>query len=678
MTESSISASELEGREEVRNGSELEASLQRRNMELEAENMELREQLAQSRGPVIKCGYLYKHRPYSRYFSKPWELRFFSLTRSSLTFWKTENEASSNPIGERHIVDGWLIHMESLRDGKFVTFSIENGSGAIFLRLSEGQDGERGQSWVNAFKSIGCRVVTYVDEEHDSVSNNQSKAEGEVTSSIKEVAVENNDSVNSTSELHQRKPKLSSGASAGNTVLLQEGISKTADDKKHKDGSQTDASVQYTLRPSSPAHKKLRDSPLSSDEIFTQSHAGLFNLCIVCLVAVNGRLIIENLMKYGLLIQTGFWFSSKSLKDWPLLMCGLSLPLLPLCALMVERLSVRYSVSERVMFVLHTIIISVSILYPSYIIQRYDMSSLLSGFILIMFSIVAWMKLISYAHTNADARALSKKGEKVEKPNDSISVEYPDNITVSDITYFMVAPTLCYQIGYPRRDIIRKGWVLRQSVKLLVFTGLMGFIVEQYINPTIKNSEHPLKGSYLKALERILKLSIPTLYVWLCLFYCFFHLWLNILAELTRFGDREFYKDWWNAKTVEEYWRMWNMPVHKWMVRHIYFPCLRAGLPKHCAFFLVFALSGVFHEVCVGIPCHMVRCWAFLGIMFQVPLVFLTNYLQSRFKNLMVGNMVFWFFFCIVGQPMCVLLYYHDVVNQQQPTSTIRFPHTEL
>jgi hypothetical protein len=27
---------------------------------------------------------------------------------------------------------------------------------------------------------------------------------------------------------------------------------------------------------------------------------------------------------------------------------------------------------------------------------------------------------------------------------------------------------------------------------------------------------------------------------------------LNILAELLRFGDREFYKDWWNARTVEE------------------------------------------------------------------------------------------------------------------------------
>lgn len=35
-----------------------------------------------------------------------------------------------------------------------------------------------------------------------------------------------------------------------------------------------------------------------------QSHAGLFNLCIVVLVAVNSRLIIENIMKVYLFILT--------------------------------------------------------------------------------------------------------------------------------------------------------------------------------------------------------------------------------------------------------------------------------------------------------------------------------------------------------------------------------------
>lgn len=32
-----------------------------------------------------------------------------------------------------------------------------------------------------------------------------------------------------------------------------------------------------------------------------------------------------------------------------------------------------------------------------------------------------------------------------------------------------------------------------------------------------------------------------------------------------------------------EYWRLWNQPVHKWMLRHVYFPCIRAGLPKFWA-----------------------------------------------------------------------------------------------
>jgi len=43
-------------------------------------------------------------------------------------------------------------------------------------------------------------------------------------------------------------------------------------------------------------------------------------------------------------------------------------------------------------------------------------------------------------------------------------------------------------------------------------------------------------------IERLLKLAVPTLYGWLIIFYGLFHVWLNILAEITHFGDREFYK----------------------------------------------------------------------------------------------------------------------------------------
>ncbi|KAI3964196.1 hypothetical protein MKW92_031721 [Papaver armeniacum] len=422
----------------------------------------------------------------------------------------------------------------------------------------------------------------------------------------------------------------------------------------------TNFADKYMYRASAPAHKRVKESPLSSDAIFRQSHAGLFNLCIVVLVAVNSRLIIENLMKYGLLIGSGFWFSSTSLRDWPLFMCCLSLPLFAVAAYMVEKLAQNKLVPEPVVISLHVLITTASMLYPVCMILKFD-SAVMSGVTLMLFASVVWLKLVSYAHTNYDMRALSKSGDKGDVSSNSSDTDNSNNVNIKSLAYFMVAPTLCYQTSYPRTTCIRKGWVTRQCVKLAIFTAFMGFIVEQYINPIVQNSQHPLKGDLLYAIERVLKLSVPTLYVWLCMFYCFFHLWFNILAEVLRFGDREFYKDWWNAKTVEE-------PVHKWMVRHVYFPCLRNGIPKGVAVVISFFVSAIFHELCIAVPCHIFKFWAFIGIMVQVPLVLLTNYLQNKFQNTMVGNMVFWFFFSILGQPMCLLLYYHDVMNQRVRT----------
>ncbi|XP_019443014.1 PREDICTED: diacylglycerol O-acyltransferase 1-like isoform X2 [Lupinus angustifolius] len=372
--------------------------------------------------------------------------------------------------------------------------------------------------------------------------------------------------------------------------------------------------VEFIYRASFPAHRRNKESPLSSDTIFRQSHAGLFNLCVVVLVAVNSRLIIENLMK--------------------------------------------------VVVLLHIIITTATLLYPVLVILRCD-SAFVFGVALMLFACIVWLKLVSYAHTNYDLRAISKSTEKGEAVTITLNIDDTYDVSFKSLVYFTVAPTLCYQPSYPRTPSIRKGWLLRQIVKLIIFTGVMGFIIEQYINPIVQNSQHPLKGNLLYAIERILKLSVPNLYVWFCMFYCFFHLWLNILAELLRFGDREFYKDWWNAKNVGDYWRLWNMPVHKWMIRHLYFPCIRNGIPKGVALLIAFLVSALFHELCIAIPCHIFKWWAFIGIMFQVPVVLITNLVQNKFQNSMVGNMTFWFTFCILGQPMCVLLYYHDLMNRE-------------
>lgn len=65
-----------------------------------------------------------------------------------------------------------------------------------------------------------------------------------------------------------------------------------------------------------------------------------------------------------------------------------------------------------------------------------------------------------------------------------------------------------------------------------------------------------------------------------------------------------------------------------------------------------------------SVPAHTVKCWAFLGMMAQVPLIMLTEFLNSFLAPRSPwGNVIFWCSFCVFGQPLGVLLYYHHIVT---------------
>jgi len=40
-------------------------------------------------------------------------------------------------------------------------------------------------------------------------------------------------------------------------------------------------------------------------------------------------------------------------------------------------------------------------------------------------------------------------------------VRYPENLTLNNLLYFLAAPTLVYQVAYPRSQRFRIRWVIK-------------------------------------------------------------------------------------------------------------------------------------------------------------------------------------------------------------------------
>eukprot|EP01006_Ploeotia_vitrea_P023723 TRINITY_DN56314_c0_g1_i1.p2 TRINITY_DN56314_c0_g1~~TRINITY_DN56314_c0_g1_i1.p2 ORF type:complete len:578 (-),score=250.57 TRINITY_DN56314_c0_g1_i1:2-1735(-) len=474
------------------------------------------------------------------------------------------------------------------------------------------------------------------------------------------------------------------------------------------------------MKASYDVHSVNRCSPLSS-EAPPQDFRGLYNLAGITLVVGNFRLVVENLRKYGWLIEFPDVHDWRSWpRTWPVLTCTASLIAFPIIAWLIERIACRTGTqpAQRLPRLLvawmHVVNCAACFFVPVWVIFRTD-AAILPAITLLMSCIVVSLKLISFAHVANDLRrdafALYRRldGEsdnsnggqpkrrlgrkrkassddgRVSNSNDSSADSDPDAATLpnysfdgtgslSHIMYFVAAPTLCYQLVYPRTPRVRMRFVVRRVAEMLFCIGLMLFLVKQYVEPTVQNTlrwldEHPHATGYNKyayLLERIFKLAIPNGCVWLLMFYALFHAHLNLLAELLRFGDRRFYDAWWNATTLDEYWRKWNLPVHNWLVRHLYAPLLRHGWSKTAGMVAVFLFSAVLHEVLLSVPMQRLRLHAFFGIFGQIPLIWLTRTIVKRYAKPVWGNVCFWTAFLVFGQPLIVLFYAHDFVREQQ------------
>jgi diacylglycerol O-acyltransferase-1 len=76
---------------------------------------------------------------------------------------------------------------------------------------------------------------------------------------------------------------------------------------------------------------------------------------------------------------------------------------------------------------------------------------------------------------------------------------------------------------------------------------------------------------------------------------------------------------------------------------------------------VVFLFSALMHEVAISLPFRHISFHAFFGMLAQAPLISVAKYIDRTFDNAFLGNALFWCTFCIVGQPVGVIMYYYDL-----------------
>jgi diacylglycerol O-acyltransferase-1 len=88
-------------------------------------------------------------------------------------------------------------------------------------------------------------------------------------------------------------------------------------------------------------------------------------------------------------------------------------------------------------------------------------------------------------------------------------IEYPDNLSLRDLLYFLLAPTLCYELNFPRTTRIRKRFLIKRIMEVVVGLNIVMALFQQWLIPSVQNSLVPFSNmEFTKATERVLKLAV--------------------------------------------------------------------------------------------------------------------------------------------------------------------------
>ncbi len=121
-----------------------------------------------------------------------------------------------------------------------------------------------------------------------------------------------------------------------------------------------------------------------------------------------------------------------------------------------------------------------------------------------MIALVWLLKGISYSHVLHCVRFYIKVIKKeveydeddfnreISGKNRKIIEKYLDNfgefLTGKNFLYFIIAPTLCYQLHFPKMKKIRKIWLAKRILEIVVLQMVQLFIILEYHFPILQKA----------------------------------------------------------------------------------------------------------------------------------------------------------------------------------------------
>lgn len=256
--------------------------------------------------------------------------------------------------------------------------------------------------------------------------------------------------------------------------------------------------------------------------------------------------------------------------------------------------------------------------------------------------------LKSSANSSPNRQSHVDTTKKATKPTTETHPWCPD---FSHYLYFLFAPTLIYRHSYPRTDSVRWYYVATNFFQvagcvLLSYYIFVRFCFAEFVNFG-QSTDYTLRQFILTASAT----SLPGGLVMLLTFFAALHSWMNAFAEMLRFGDRLFYKDWWNSTTFSNWYRTWNVVVHDWLYIYLYRDLQRFGpqRPRQMATAVVFWVSAFVHEYVLILVLRFVYPVLFVFFAFAgYPFIYLKG--SGRGWNVFIWVLLFtgW------GEMMCL------------------------